>query len=173
VRISILAFVLLIPSTGCRPNHSISLEPTMEEPPRWSAVINMLDPKMTPQLIRGFYGVEEGSWRWTMSKFAVSLGTPPGAGRNGGRIIMKFQLPEVLVQRLKTVTVSAELEHTPLAPETYDQAGTQEYRRDVRAPLLQKDSVLLEFSLDRYLPAGMIEPRELGLTVSSIALEPK
>ena len=45
--------------------------------------------------------------------------------------------------------------------------------RQAPAGLLQKDSVLLEFSLNKYLPAGLIESRELGLIVSSIALEPK
>jgi hypothetical protein len=171
VRIRLLVFVLLVPCTGCRPNHSITPEPTVEEPPRLAAVINVIDPKMAPQLIRGFYPVEEGSWRWTKGKFAVSLARPPGAGRNGAWVILKFQLPGVLLQKLKSVTVSAELDHTPLAPETFDQAGPQEYRREVPAHLLQKESVLVEFSLDRYLPAGMIESRELGLSVSSIALE--
>lgn len=108
-----------------------------------------------------------------MGHFAVLLGTPPGASHNGAWVMMKFSVPEALMQRYKAVTLSAEVDHVALAPETYVRAGAYEYRRDAPAALFEKDQVQVQFSLDKYLAAGVIEPRELGLVVSMVALEPK
>lgn len=160
-------------SIGCSPNHSITPEPTAEEPARLASAIAMADPPRANQLIRGFHRLEEGSWRWTEAKFAASLGTPPGASRSGAWLVLKFSLPPILLQHFKTVTLSSELDHTPLAPETYDASGPHEYRRDVPAPLLKHDAAQVEFSLDHFLAAGTVEARELGLIVTSVALEPK
>jgi hypothetical protein len=159
--------------TGCKPNHSITLEETIEEPTRPAALIQMHDAQTAQQLIRGFNNLEEGSWRWTMGKFAASVGTPPTAERFGAWVVLKFILPEVVLKHFTSVTLSAEVDGTPLYAQTYVQPGPHEYRHEAPARLLQKNAVLLEFSLDHYLPAGLLEARELGLVVSSVALEPK
>jgi hypothetical protein len=167
------ALSLLFPSAACKPNHSVTLEPTIEEPDRPLAVLDMRDPKAARQLVRGFHRVEENSWRWTMGHFAVSLGTPPGASHNGASVVMKFSIPDALIERYKTITLSAQLDDKQLSPETYTRSGACEYRRDAPAALLEKDPVQVQFALDKYLAAGAIETRELGLVVASIALEPK
>jgi hypothetical protein len=167
------ALPLLSLVIGCTPNHSIALESTIEEPSRPASLIEMRDLPTAQQLTRGFYDLEEGSWRWTMGKFAVSVGTPPAASRFGAWVVLKFNLPEVVLRHSKAITLSAAIDHTPLSTETYDQAGPHEYRQEAPAHLLQKDAVFVEFSLDHYWAAGTIEARELGLIVSSVALEPK
>ncbi len=168
-----LVLILTILSATCKPNHSVTLEPTIEEPSRPSAVINMGDLATGPQLIRGFYPIEENSWRWTTGHFEVLLGAPPAASRVGGLVVLKINVPELLVQRYKAVTLSCELNHALLASETYSRAEAYEYRRDVPAAVFETDPLQLRCSLNKYFAAGAIESRELGLVVTSIALEPK
>jgi hypothetical protein len=44
---------------------------------------------------------------------------------------------------------------------------------DVPPATLGAEAVLIDFSLDRYLAAGTVDNRELGIIVTSVALEPK
>jgi hypothetical protein len=60
-----------------------------------------------------------------------------------------------------------------LSPETYTQAGEFTYSRDVPAKLLSGDSVKVEFFLDKSLPPGAGDLRELGVVVTSAGLESK
>ena len=38
------------------------------------SILNMGDPKIEPQLVNGFHGVEAGAWRWTAKQFTVACG---------------------------------------------------------------------------------------------------
>ena len=175
IRRAISAFAAALSLTSliaCKPNRSITLEATIEEPPRLSSSVEMGDARTTGQLIAGFHRVEENSWRWTAGHFAVRLGLPPGASHNGVWVVMKFNVPEVLLERYQAITLSAQLNHLALASETYTRSGSYEYRHEAFVPP-QIDSVEVDFSLDKYLASGVVEARELGLVVSSIALEPK
>ena len=48
-----------------------------------------------------------------------------------------------------------------------------EYTRDVDRKLLVGDAVNVEFTLDKFLPAGAIEQRELGVIATSVGFEAK
>ena len=86
---------------------------------------------------------------------------------------MKFVLPETVLAKIKTTTVSASVSGSGLPPETYTQPGEYDYSRDVEGRLLPGEAVNVEFTLDKFLPAGMVEQRELGLIVTSIGFEAK
>ena len=47
------------------------------------STVHAADPKSSIQLIKGFHGVEQNSWRWTMGRFAVTLKPPIGAAEQG------------------------------------------------------------------------------------------
>jgi hypothetical protein len=78
-----------------------------------------------------------------------------------------------VIANTKKVTLSASVNGTALPPETYSAAGEFEYTRDVDPKLLAGDAVNVEFTLDKFLPAGAVDGRELGLVASSVGFEAK
>jgi hypothetical protein len=171
MRYRFLALAVLL-VCGCRNKDRVHVE-TDEGPPRMVAMITMSDEKASPQLLEGFYGLEDKSWRWTAGHFGVLLSTPPGAAQDGAVLKIQLSIPKPLIDRVKTTTLTAELGGTKLSPESFTQSGSFVFTRDVPAKLLGEESVRVDFSLDRFLPAGAVDGRELGLVVTSIGFEPQ
>jgi hypothetical protein len=146
---------------------------TDEGPPRPSEKISMDDTKASSQLVSGFYGLEAGSWRWTAGRFSVLLGTPDSAVRNGATLKLELSVPQPLIDRVKTTVLRASVQGTALSPESFTHPGTVTFVREVPANLLDGDPVKVEFALDRYLPAGAVDGRELGVIVTSVGFEPR
>lgn len=138
-----------------------------------SSAVSMADPGNAFQLIRGFHPVEQNAWRWTMRKFAVALRPPPDASQHGAMLRLRFAIPEVVLQKLGQVTLSAAAGGQTLSPQTYSKAGPAEYARAVSASALTADAVTAEFTLDRALASGTGDSRELGIVASEVALSPR
>jgi hypothetical protein len=166
-----LAVCLLL--AGCKRDRKIRVQQTEEEGVSLASVISFGDARAAPQLLKGFYGIEEKAWRWTMGQFSVALRPPRNAALKGATLHFKFTLPEAVLSKVKTVSLSASVNGTALSPETYTQAGAFDYSRDVDAKLLAGDAVNVEFTLDKFLPAGMVETRELGVIATSVGFEAK
>ena len=130
----------------------------------------MDDPRAEAQLVKGFYSLEGGPWRWTAGKFSVTLRPPPGAALGGGRLELMLNIPDVVFKELGAITLSATAGGSALAAEKYTQPGDQVYARDVPAIALAGDDVSVEFSTDKAIPAGKIEKRELAVIVTSVGL---
>jgi hypothetical protein len=77
----------------------------------------------------------------------------------------------VVFSHFKSVTLSASIEGTPLAPETYRRPGVAIYTREIAADLLSAPSVRIEFRLDNAFSPGNGDPRELGLIAHDLGLE--
>jgi hypothetical protein len=167
----LVAGVAFLPS--CKRKQETQVKLTEETGSTLSSVVHVADPKTAPQLAKGFYDVERDSWRWTMSKFSVVLRAPAGAAQNGAKLVLKFAVPDAVLNKVKSTTLSAKVGSADLAPETYAKPGDQEYKRDVPASAFTGDSVTVDFSLDKFLAAGVADNRELAVVVSSIALESK
>jgi len=165
--LALLTFVALAPS-GCRRKKKGR---TRED--GLASVINVADPADSAQIVRGFSNVEADAWRWSTSKFSVVLRPPPGAGQNGAMLELNFTLHEAVVSKLGPVTVSATVNGTPVAPETFSQAGDFVYSHDVPASALGSDVVTVEFSTDKALPPTEKDKRELALIVKAIGLVAK
>jgi hypothetical protein len=160
--------------TACKHrDRKIRVQQTEEDSVSLASVIRIGDPRAAPQLLKGFYGIEEKSWRWTMGQFTVALRPPRNAALKGATLHFKFTLPEAVLAKLKTVSLSASVSGTPLSPETYTQPGEFDYSRDVDPKLLTGDAVNVDFTLDKFLPAGMVETRELGVIATSVGFEAK
>jgi hypothetical protein len=169
----LIVFAILLSTLACRREEKIKLEETDESQPILTSTVHAGDPKAAMQLIKGFHGIEQNAWRWTMGHFAVTLQIPAGAAERGGNLVVKFSTPEAVMQKLKKTTLSAVIQKTPIGSATYTAAGEQIFRADVPATLLQGDAVSVEFSLEPFLPAGSLDGRELGVIFVSAALEPK
>jgi hypothetical protein len=170
--IPILIVCLALAPAGCK-RKKVRVQQTDEEAPRVSSMIHMADPKATAQLVSGFHDVEQNSWRWTSSRFSVILRPPRGAAQNGAVLKFKFTSPDVILQKLKTQTITATVEGLALPPETITQPGEYTYSRDVPASKLGGETVKVDFAIDKFLPASSSDNRDLAVVASSIALEPK
>lgn len=91
------------------------------------------------------------------------------------RSVLELQLwvPETSIQALKSLTLTASVGGSTLAPETYRKAGAYTYRRDVDPKLISGDAVRIDFQLDKTMPPGAADLRELGIVVTSAGLVAK
>jgi hypothetical protein len=62
---------------------------------------------------------------------------------------------------------------TPVGKKTYTSSGEATFATDVPASLLKGDAVVVEYAMDRFLPAGAVDARELGLVFLSTGFESK
>ncbi len=166
-KLVLAAFLMAAPA--CR-HAEVPHVDTIEEAPRLSSVVHMSDRTMASQLARGFYEIESNAWRWTMQKFAVTLRPPAHSAQNGAVLELQFNVPEPNIKRLGSITLSAAVASTPLEPETYSKAGEYTYRRDIPANLMAGDAVRIEFQLDKAMPPGETDKRQLGVVTSSVGL---
>ena len=173
---ALFAAVALAP-VGCnRAGHKVTVKETVEEAPGMTGtamVIDMGDPKLERQLVDGFYAIEANSWRWTAKDFAVSLRPPAGSAAQGATLIFALSIPQATIDRLKSITLSAFVNGTALAPETYAHDGQYEYKRGVPPNLLKGRAVRVEFHLDKAMPPAGGDARELGVVARSVGLESK
>lgn len=168
----LLAALALVP-LGCKQAKKVQVQQTVEEPAHMASAVPMGDPKLESQLVTGFYGIEGNSWRWTARHFTVVLRPPFGSSQRGGTLQLNLTVPQVVADKLKTVSLSASVDGSPLAPETYTQAGPYTFKRDVPANLLTADSVKVDFQLDKAMPPSGQDQRELGIVVNAVSLEAK
>src|SRR3981081_2098644 len=64
------------------------------------SVVHMGDPRMAPQLLRGFHGVEAAAWRWTERQFSIVLRVPDGAAQKGGKLTIGLTGPPISIKKL-------------------------------------------------------------------------
>jgi hypothetical protein len=170
--VALLAAVLWAPA-GCHKKRTTSPQAAVEEGPRTATMVTVGDPKSAPQLVSGFYDIENGAWRWTGKQFTVELGVPLGAGQKGAALELNFSIPDVVIEKSKSVTLAASVDGNALPPETYTKAGEYTYKRDVPPALLNAPSVKATFTLDKTIQAGGGDLRDLGIVAARVGLKGK
>lgn len=163
---------LIIALCSCRPTEPVKVE-TVEEPKELLTAVHVADPKAAPQLVKGFYDVEQNAWRWAMKDFSVSLKPPANALERGAILRLDFTVPDAVLQKVGPMTLTARVGDTTLPPETYNKQGGQTYIREIPPKKIGGDAVVVDFSLDKGLPPGAIDQRELAVIVTSAGLEAK
>lgn len=170
---ALLAALLTLAPAACKrrnPPAAVSDEPPKPAAANMVSALGMGDPHTAIQLTQGFYNLEANTWRWTMKNFTVQLRTPPGAAESGAALSFKFNIPETVSKRLGSLTLSATVNGIALAPETYAKAGNYTYARPVAANALSADVSTIAFALDKALPPGDKDARELGVISISVGL---
>jgi 4-amino-4-deoxy-L-arabinose transferase-like glycosyltransferase len=120
--------------------------------------------------LTGFYPPDQG-FRWTKREFSARLDySLPDA--TGVRLAMQLYIPAVAIQRLGHVTLRARVGGQALRPETWSQPGGYAYCRDLDAAQTAAGPIQVDFALDKSIPPGP-DPRELGIVVTEISLEPR
>jgi hypothetical protein len=131
----------------------------------------MADPDSGVQLIRGFHQIEHNSWRWSERTFSVILKRPAGAESKGANVVAKLNVPEPVIQRLGPITLKASLQGRTLGITTWTRSDEYTFQAEIPSQAFAADHVIVEFTLDKYLPAGTADSRELGVIINSIGLE--
>jgi hypothetical protein len=160
----VLLVTLAIAPLGCKRQEA------RREAPGMASTVHTGDPRIGNQLVSGFYSIEQNAWRWTGRRFSVVLRPPSGAAQKGATLRLRLTVPPVIVEKLKTITLSATIGGSALAPETYTQPGDYTYTRDVAPALLGGESVRVDFQLDKSMPPSGADLRELGVVVLSAGL---
>ncbi len=171
----VCAFVLLLFSGACKSRQNLS-ETTIEEPEQAAGLRSFIqtgDPAAASQLVKGFYDIEAGSWRWTARNFSVLLAPPKGAAEKGARLVLRLSVPEPVTKKLGPVTLRASVEGVDLSPETFSKDGQYVYTRDVPPQALAKNAVTVDFALDKSLAPSGADQRELGVVASAVGFEAK
>ncbi|MBL8179492.1 MAG: hypothetical protein JNK48_32735 [Bryobacterales bacterium] len=168
-RLTALALLL----AACKTPERVRVTHTMDSEPGLKPIVHVADPQTAQQLVSGFHALEGNAWRWTKGTFKVTLKPPRGADKDGAFLVVRLSVAESTIQHLGDVKLSAKVNGTSLEGEAYAKNGDYVYKRDVPAAALRGDAVTAEFTLDKYLEAGRVETRELGIIVAMIGLESK
>jgi hypothetical protein len=171
---TLLILPLAVASVACQGKHSrVTVE--NEEGDAGSRVVStvrMNDAKASTQLLSGFYAIENNSWRWTAGKFSVLLRTPLAAAQRGATLTLTFTIPDVVIQKLKDITLTASIDGMTLNSAQYKAAGANIFTADVPVAMLNTESVKVDFVLDKSL-APDVDKRELGIIATSVGLAGK
>jgi len=167
-----VSITLALASMGCK-SRKVKVQAADAGFPRMASAVSMGDPRADTQLVAGLYDVEAGSWRWSAKQFTVVLLPPSGSAQRGAKLELRLTVPPVVIEKLKAISLSATANGSALPPETYTRTGEYVYTRDVPAVALTGDSVRIVFQLDKVMPPSGGDIRELGIIVSSAALESK
>jgi hypothetical protein len=136
------------------------------------STVAMSNTQAESQLVRGFYGIENG-WRWTAGHFTALLKTPPDAAKTGATLSFNFSIPEGVIQKIDSIALTASINGMPLKSETYSKTGNYVYTADVPASMLTGATVKVDFALDKTLPPGPVDKRELGVVAQSVGIAGK
>ena len=121
------------------------------------------------QLVKGFYSIEEGGWRWAAKDFVIALAIP---GNNPKPVLsLDVAVPQALLDRIGgTTTLHARVDSTELKPQTFTASSNFTYERAL-PPSTKGGVAEIHFSMDKALPPAGGDPRELGLIVLGAAIK--
>ena len=108
------------------------------------------------------------TWRWTERKFSAVF--TDLASDTDHVLSLDFFLPEVIQNALGSLEIGGSINGHPLAPKSFARSGHYKYEQTVPESALIKRPVVVEFTLDKALPPGERDSRELGLVVASLRL---
>ncbi len=140
--------------------------------PGASSGVSMADPAQAAQLLKGFYGIEGQTSRWTAQNFSVLLKAPPGSDRNGAELTLKLYIPDLQIRNLGAMTLRSNVGGYELPSRTFQQPNEYTYSAHVPAEALRSSFAAVNFRLNKSALGLNGEARELGVVVTSISLEP-
>lgn len=115
------------------------------------------------ELLAGWHAPEDSGWRWTAASFSARLPVQ----KDASTISLRLFVPDALIERFGSVTLSCRVNGAPLTPETFTEPGLYTYTRALDA---KSAELLAQFNVDRALPADASDPRERALIVADLSL---
>jgi len=128
--------------------------------------LKMGDLRSKPQLVSGWYPIEDGAWRWMAKQAEVVLRTPADPA-------MSFEMdlffpPGYMQNAGGPVTVSVRVNGKPLTRRSYFAPGSYHLAAEVPAGLTSFPTSTVSIRLNRALPPSGSELRELGAIVTQL-----
>jgi hypothetical protein len=160
-----------MPRRNAQPEMISNEDVAQIQPVVHSRSFTMRNPDETRQLAAGFYGVENSDWRWTAGEFSVVLASPRGASTRGAHLVFEFDIPDVIMRRTGPVTLTAYLNEAEIGTTAYTGTGTQRFYAVAPPKLFKQTPVVIDFHLDRSVPGGVLDDRELGVVARTVSLE--
>ncbi len=157
---------------GCPRNEPMMpIEEGEDSPAQLLPSINVADPRSEPQLLEGFYPLEQGTWRWTEKEFSVILSVPAAVPGHQPNLDARVSLPSAL-QDLVPMTLFAEVEDVEVGSHVFNELVTEELVTfPIPDGLLADEAALIKFRLDKALGPRDSDSRQLGVIVTSIAIK--
>jgi len=115
------------------------------------------------KLLEGWYPLEQNSFRWTSRRFSVEL--RKALSMDARKLRFTFHLPEAVVQASGPITIRAEVNGEKFSTATFSTQGEHNYTVDLGRRISKNGPVKIDFSVDKALPAGDLDTRELALIV--------
>jgi tRNA (mo5U34)-methyltransferase len=120
-------------------------------------------PAYSVKLLEGWHPLEQNSFRWTSRQFSIELRkTMP---LNARTFRLRFHLPEAVVRASGPITIHAKVNGAAFAPETFSMEGEYSYTIDLGRRISKGGPLRIDFTVDKALPAGDLDTRELALIV--------
>jgi 2-polyprenyl-3-methyl-5-hydroxy-6-metoxy-1,4-benzoquinol methylase len=113
-------------------------------------------PRYSVQLLEGWYPLEQGSFRWTQRRFSVELKRPPS-------FTLHFHFKLMFAG---PVRVSAAVNGIDVLPATFITEGDHCYSIELPRAVRGVTPIRIDFAVDKCLPAGGLDQRELALLVA-------
>jgi len=172
--VTLLLPAILLTSACSGKNGRTAVQNDEGEPAAKAPIVSLLkmnDPAAKDQLLRGVYGLESGTWRWTGGNFAVVLKTPPGASDKGATLTLNLVVSDAVLKQVHSQSLTAAIGNKTLKSEKYLDPGGHTFTADIPAASLTGDTVTIDFSLDNALPPGPTDRRELGVIITAVDIE--
>ncbi|MGQ9916763.1 MAG: hypothetical protein ACUVS7_05025 [Bryobacteraceae bacterium] len=160
---AVVAATLLLASAGCRQARHPDPSLTIEEPAALRAVIDTTNPADEGQLLDGFYTLDPSGWRWSAPQFTITLGVPEELRGRDARLEFELIVPDAAAKDLEGLTITARVGDHELPAWRSRGAGAQTAVFPVPAAVLNEDGIVVDFTLDRFVPPRGAETRRLGV----------
>jgi hypothetical protein len=148
----------------------IEIQPNTTHAVRVVPSLRTADPAIASQL-EGFHKIEDDAFRWTQRRFAVTFPLSDFQKDGRARLELQVYVPDIVIQKLGAIVLSARVANHSMAPETFAKPGTFTYSRDIPAAWLSAGPNRVDFELDKAMPPSATDPRELGIIVSRASLK--
>ncbi len=166
----LLAILLLLGLwlTGCgQPPKEVRSAP--QEPaagrkpePQYSYT-QMNDLRATPQLLSGWYPVEDGAWRWMGREAQVMLRAPENPP---AQFEVRLAIPRGHLAITGPLTLSVLFNNRPFAEQTYNSEGAFTFTKPVPPGTVSPGAVQVTLRVNKARPPGTGgDLRELGLVI--------
>ncbi len=155
-------FASLLLLAGCsRPQDSQSFEAPRQEVLYSYAQTN--DLRVAPQLVSGWYPVEEGAWRWMSKEAQVMLRTPEPPPAH---FEVRLTLSKPHLATTGPVTLTILLNDKPFTEEKYAASGSYTLSKSIPPGLLTKEPTRVTLRVDKVVgPIQGGDQRELGAII--------
>jgi len=110
------------------------------------------------KLLEGWHPLEQSSFRWTERRFSVELKRPPLVNLSTFRFDFRLTFPGPVILKVKA-------NGADLPPATYSTEGEHSYVAKLPRKALKNTSIRIDFEVDKCLPGGTLDERELALLV--------